>query len=87
MAIYLIASGALEVLSYVSIRRTDGAGWLLASGLVSLVLGFVIYVGAPLAVAWLVGIVVGFKLFFSGLNIMMMGFVIRNAIQTTVSDS
>ena len=41
-------------------------GWMLASGIVTLVLAFLIYAGLPSTAAWAIGLLVGIDLVFGG---------------------
>lgn len=56
-------------------------GWLLFSGLVDLLLAFLIWQGWPGTAAWSIGLLVGVNLFFTGLSLMMLAIAARKAKQ------
>lgn len=67
LAIYFIADGAFELIAAFERRPLYGWGWLLFGGVVSLLLGFIIWAQFPLSGIWAMGILVGIKLFMIGL--------------------
>lgn len=79
LAIYLFISGISEILMSLQVRPVEGWGWALFSGILSLLLGAMIWAQAPLSGAWAIGVLIGIKLFFSGLTLFMLGYSVRNA--------
>lgn len=77
LAIYLIVSGIFEALMALQVKPVRGWGWALFSGILSLLLGVMIWSQFPLSGAWAIGILIGFRLFFSGLSLLMFGFSAR----------
>ena len=79
LAAYLVASGISEALMSFQARPARGWAWALFSGILSVVLGIMIWAQAPLSGAWAIGILIGIKLFFSGWALLMFGFAARGA--------
>jgi len=79
LAIYLIISGFFEVMMAFQAKPVKGWGWALFSGILSVVLGAMIWSQFPLSGDWAIGILLGIKLFFSGWTLMMFGLVARGA--------
>ena len=52
---------------------TPGWGWLLFAGIVSVLLGVMLWSQFPLSGIWALGILVGIKLIFSGIVIVASG--------------
>jgi len=77
LAIYLIISGIFEVMMSFQFRPVKGWWWAMFSGIVSMLLGFMIWNQFPLSGAWAIGIVVGIRMFFSGLTYLMLGLASR----------
>ncbi len=73
LAIYLIVSGIFEIMMALQIRPHKGWGWALFSGIISALLGFMIWSQYPLSGAWAIGIIMGVRLFFSGWTLLMLG--------------
>jgi uncharacterized membrane protein HdeD (DUF308 family) len=72
LALYFILDGISEIVASVRLRPGSGWGWMLFGGIVSLWLGIIIWRQFPLSGVWAIGILLGIKLFFVGL-IMLMG--------------
>jgi uncharacterized membrane protein HdeD (DUF308 family) len=79
LAVYLIVSGFAEIMVAYQARPAEGAGWAMFSGFLSVILGALIWSQFPLSGAWAIGILLGIRLLFSGLSLMMLGFAARNA--------
>lgn len=79
LAAYLIISGISEALMSLQARPVDGWGWALFSGILSIILGVMIWAQTPLSGAWAIGILIGIRLFFSGWALLMFGFAARGA--------
>ncbi len=73
LAIYLFVSGIFEIMMSLQIRPIKGWGWALFSGIISALLGFMIWNQYPLSGAWAIGIIIGVRLFFSGWMLLMLG--------------
>lgn len=73
LAAYLIVSGIFEVVLAFQIKPVSGWGWALFSGIISVLLGVMIWSQFPLSGAWAIGVLLGVKLFFSGWTLLMFG--------------
>jgi len=80
LAIYLLVSGIFEIIMALQIRPVNGWFWALFSGIISTLLGAMIWNQFPLSGAWAIGILIGIRLFFSGWTLLMFGITAR-AIQ------
>jgi uncharacterized membrane protein HdeD (DUF308 family) len=81
IAAYLIVDGAASIAQAFDQRRRTrrGWGWLIASGVISLVLaGFIVFL-RPVGDAVLVGIVVAVDLIFGGIALAGLGFAARRS--------
>jgi len=78
LAAYLIVSGIFEAIMAFQIRPASGWGWALFNGIVSVLLGAMIWNQYPLSGAWAIGILLGIKLFFSGWMLLMFGLAARD---------
>ena len=68
LAMYFFISGLMDVFLAFRIKPVEGWGWTLFSGVVSVVLGVMIWRQFPTSAAWLIGTLVGIKLLFVGLT-------------------
>jgi uncharacterized membrane protein HdeD (DUF308 family) len=69
---YLILDGVSEVVVGFG-RPGDGGGWLILGGIVSIVLGGMMWAQYPLSGAWAMGMLLGIKLFLVGLTMITGG--------------
>ena len=81
LAIYLVISGIFEVMMAFQIKPVKGWGWALFSGVISALLGAMIWSQFPVSGVWTVGTLIGIKLFFSGWTLLMFGFTARAAVK------
>ena len=79
LAGYLVASGVSEAIVSFKARPANGWGWALFSGLLSVLLGLMIWNQFPLSGAWAIGILIGIRLIFSGMSLLMLGLAARSA--------
>jgi len=73
LALYFIVDGIFEIFAGVRIGTASGGGWLLFGGIISILLGFIIWTQFPLSGAWALGILLGIKLFMTGLIMITAG--------------
>lgn len=66
LAIYFVAAGLLEIFAAISARPENGWKLLLITGIVSLLLGLLIWAQFPLSGVWAVGVLVGARLLITG---------------------
>ena len=78
LALYFILDGISEVVAGIKLRPGSGWGWMLFGGIVSIWLGIMIWGQFPLSGVWAIGILLGIKLFFVGLIMVMGGSAVRS---------
>ena len=78
LTLYFIIDGIFEIIVAVQRRPLEGWGWLLFGGIVSVLLGLLIWGQYPLSGAWAMGILIGIKLFMIGLIMVTGGAAVRN---------
>lgn len=84
LAVYFILDGITEITVGVRLRPSDGAGWLIFGGIVSVLLGFMIWAQYPLSGPMAMGILLGIKLFFIGLIMITGGAAFRSVAKSEV---
>ena len=72
LAVFLIVEGAFRIFLALRLRDHRGWGWILTSGLLSLVLGVLIWAEWPVAGLWVIGLLVGIQLLFTGWSLVML---------------
>lgn len=78
LAGYFFVTGILEVIGAFGARPTKGWGWLLFGGIMSVILGIIIWRQFPVSGVWAVGVLVGVQLLMNGITLL--------AIAGTVDD-
>jgi len=76
LATYFVAEGVWKIIASFRYRPNAGWGWLLGSGLLSLVLGWLIWSQWPLSGLWAVGVLVGVNLLGTGASLVTLSQVI-----------
>ena len=80
LAVYFIFDGISEIVGGIRQRPGSGWGWMLFGGIVSLLLGIMIWRQFPLSGVWAIGTLLGIKLFFIGLIMITEGKAVESAM-------
>jgi uncharacterized membrane protein HdeD (DUF308 family) len=82
ITVYLFIEGILEfVLSYM-LRPLPGAGWLLFDGIVTLALAIYIVSTWQSSASWVLGLLVGVSMLFSGVTRLMLSIAVRSTVSS-----
>ena len=76
---YLIAAGLGELIMSLQLRPADGWGWMLFNGIITLLLGMMLWRQFPLSGAWAIGVLFGIKMVFSGWALVFIGRGVKQA--------
>jgi uncharacterized membrane protein HdeD (DUF308 family) len=82
LASLFLIEGTLNIVLYVKTRPVHGSSWMLIDGIITLLLGVMIYMQWPSSSAWAIGTLVGVSMIFSGVARVMMSFAVRKATAT-----
>ena len=77
LSAYFIVTGAIELIAGFRARPIPGSGWMVAGGLVTLLLGVMLWRQSPLSGAWAVGTLFGVKLLMTGITMTSIGMMVR----------
>lgn len=80
LAIYLFAEGILELILSFQVRPRRGWGWLVLDGIVTLILGLMIWRTWPASTEWAIGTLVGISMIFSGSTRLMLSLSARTLV-------
>jgi uncharacterized membrane protein HdeD (DUF308 family) len=80
LIVFFIIEGVASIMFALEHRRELSGrwGWMLASGIVDLVLAAIIFAGLPLSAAWALGLLVGINLVFGGSALVAMALHARS---------
>ncbi|BAQ15974.1 HdeD family acid-resistance protein [Methyloceanibacter caenitepidi] len=66
LIVYFMVEGIAKVIFALTIRPFPNWGWVLASGLVGIVLAFILWANMPLTASWVLGLMLGILLVSEG---------------------
>jgi uncharacterized membrane protein HdeD (DUF308 family) len=78
LAAFFMVSGVFRIIGSLQMRDVPTWGWGLASGIIALILGTIIWAELPGDSRWVLGFIVGVDLIFSGLTLLITGRAIKH---------
>jgi uncharacterized membrane protein HdeD (DUF308 family) len=73
LGFFFLIHGGFKTLFALAWRHRPGWGWILASGILSFILGIIVITGLPGTAVWFVGLILGIDLIFTGIISMTLG--------------
>jgi uncharacterized membrane protein HdeD (DUF308 family) len=78
LAVLFMFSGVFKIVLSLHLRPGSSWGWLMFNGIVSVLLGVLIWAGLPGTARWAIGLLVGIELLFTGWAMIMFSMSIRH---------
>ena len=72
IAVFLLCEGVLELVLFFNMRHVANSIWFLINGIITLILGLLVWFHWPASSIWLIGTLVGISLIFSGISRVML---------------
>jgi uncharacterized membrane protein HdeD (DUF308 family) len=85
LALLFLVEGILDIALFFQMRSLRGSSWVLVDGIVTLLLGLLIYLQWPSSSAWAIGTLVGVSMIISGVTRVMLSLAVRKATDTITS--
>jgi uncharacterized membrane protein HdeD (DUF308 family) len=82
LASLFLVEGVLDIILFAKMRPLRGSSWILIDGLVTLVLGLLIYIHWPSSSGWAIGTLVGVSMIISGVTRVMLSLAVRKLTTT-----
>jgi uncharacterized membrane protein HdeD (DUF308 family) len=79
LASLFLIEGILNIILFFQMRSLGGSIWVLVDGIITLLLGLMIYLQWPSSSAWAIGILVGVSMIISGVTRVMLSLAVRKA--------
>jgi uncharacterized membrane protein HdeD (DUF308 family) len=79
LASLFLIEGIFDIVLFFRVRAMQGSSWILIDGIVTLLLGLMIYMQWPSSSAWAIGTLVGVSMIISGITRLMLSFAVRKA--------
>ena len=80
LASLFLLEGILNIAMFFKMRPMHGSTWVLVDGVITLLLGLMIYMQWPSSSVWAIGTLVGIGLIFSGVARVMMSQTVRRTL-------
>ena len=77
LIVFFMVQGISRVISSLTIRPLPSWGWVLASGIVGILLAFYLWANIPLTAVWLLGVLLGIQLICEGAAIGSLAWQVR----------
>jgi uncharacterized membrane protein HdeD (DUF308 family) len=82
LAFFFGAEGVMDLIVYFQNRHAQGSGWILLDGVVTLILGILVWRNWPLSSAWLIGTLVGISMIMTGTTRLMISLAARRFLKS-----
>lgn len=77
LAVFFIIEGVMDLVAYFQNRSMAGSGWVLFDGIVTLILGLMVWLHWPSTSLWVIGTLVGISMIFTGTTRLMVSLAAR----------
>ena len=77
LASLFLIEGILDIILFFQMRSMRGSGWVLGDGIITLLLGLLIYLQWPSSSMWAIGTLVGASMIISGVTRVMFSLAVR----------
>jgi uncharacterized membrane protein HdeD (DUF308 family) len=77
LASLFLIEGILNIILFFKMRSLGGSSWVLVDGIITLLLGLMIYMQWPSSTAWAIGVLVGVSMIISGVTRVMLSLSAR----------
>jgi uncharacterized membrane protein HdeD (DUF308 family) len=87
LASLFLVEGVLDVVLFFQMRSMHGSTWVLVDGIITLLLGLLIYAHWPSSSAWAIGTLVGVSMIISGVARVMLSQAVRKISSSSGTSS
>jgi len=82
LAVFFVIEGVFDLVAYFQNRQATGSGWVLFDGIVTLILGILVWRQWPSSSLWVIGTLVGISMIMTGTTRLMMSLAARRLVHT-----
>lgn len=79
-AVMFVVKGVFQIILGVRLRPHDGWGWIVASGVIALIVGLLIYIQWPMSTGYALGTLAGISLAFTGWSYVAIALAARRLV-------
>lgn len=80
LAIFFVVDGIGRIVMSFKLKPESGWGVILFSGIITTILGFMIWRQWPVSGLWAIGLLVGIRILFAGISMITLGSVVRTVV-------
>ncbi len=77
LAVFFVIEGVFDLVAYFQNRQATGSGWVLFDGIVTFILGILVWRQWPSSSLWVIGTLVGISMIMTGTTRLMMSLAAR----------
>jgi uncharacterized membrane protein HdeD (DUF308 family) len=77
LAAFFVAEGITDLVVFFKMSKAAGAGWILFDGIITLILGFLVWRHWPSSSVWVIGTLVGISMIMTGTTRLMLSLAVR----------
>ncbi len=81
LIVFFVAQGFTDIFAYLATRKSGVSGWLLIDGVITLLLGLMIWRHWPSSALWVIGALVGINMISTGVTRLILTFTVRRALK------
>jgi uncharacterized membrane protein HdeD (DUF308 family) len=78
---FFVALGVIDIMAFFRMRKSGASGWLLFEGIITLILGLMIWRHWPSGSLWVIGTLVGINMILTGTTRLMLALAARKAVR------
>jgi uncharacterized membrane protein HdeD (DUF308 family) len=78
---FFVVQGVIDVIAYFRMRKAGASAWQLFEGVMTLILGMMIWRHWPSSSLWVIGTLVGISMIISGMTRLMLALAVRRAVR------
>ncbi len=83
LGVFFLTAGIAKISLSLQVKPLPNWGWMMFSGVTSLILALMILLRLPSSAAWVIGLLVGIEMLFAGWSSVMLGMAVRAAGRQT----
>jgi uncharacterized membrane protein HdeD (DUF308 family) len=84
LAAFFVAEGITDLVVYFKMRKAIGSGWILFDGIITLILGLLVWRHWPSSSVWVIGTLVGISMIMTGTTRLMLSLAARRVVPATI---
>ena len=81
LAVFFVIEGVMDLVAYFQNRKAGASAWILFDGIITLILGVLVWRQWPSSSLWVIGTLVGISMIMTGTTRLMLSLAARRTVQ------